>query len=136
MTDTHGVRLDFGKHRGELYTRAPIPYLKWMVNENHSRSKFAKAELERRNIQLTELPVEISGHAMDTASLRVRRTWHEDRGSDEGLHSWLMRVAVEALESNKPDIAGCIFHKGMKLVFVEGELYPTLKTVMRDKGNR
>lgn len=135
MTDinTHGMTVDFGKHRDELYTRVPVSYLRWMINDGHSRSDIAEAELKRRNIDPADRLIEISGHAIDSASLRVRRTWHEDRGKDEGLHAWLLRVCEEALSQFAPDDQGRIHYKGMRLVFQPGELYPVLKTVMRSK---
>lgn len=131
--NTHGMEVDFGKHRGQLYTRIPVSYLRWMVNEGHSRKDVAQAELDRRGIDAADRNIEISGHAIDSASLRVRKTWHEDREQDEGLHKWLLRICDEALSQHEMDSEQRIFHKGMKLVFQPGDLYPTLKTVMRDK---
>jgi DNA (cytosine-5)-methyltransferase 1 len=31
--DTHHLVCDFGKHKGELWTRVPVSYLKWLVNQ-------------------------------------------------------------------------------------------------------
>ena len=142
MTDeinTHDLIVDFGKHRGERWTRIPASYLRWLVNDanpvrgSEERKAIATAELKRRGISAADQAVEISGHAIDSASLRIRKTWHEDRGPDEGLHAWLLRICGEALEQQKPDIEGRIDYKGVRLVFLEGNFYPTLKTVMRIK---
>ena len=63
--NTHGQRIEFGKHKGELFTRLPVSYLKWMINENAQQSDIAKAEFERRGDTMPE--VELSGHAIDNA---------------------------------------------------------------------
>lgn len=133
--DTHGMTVDFGKHRGERWTRIPVSYLRWIVNNEprHSRADIAEAELARRNIDAKDREVEISGHAIDSASLRVRKIWHSTRGDNEGLHAWLLRMCEEALSNHKPDSDGRVIHNGMKLVFQSGSHYPTLKTVMRAK---
>lgn len=126
--NTHGLTIDFGKHRGLLYTRAPVQYLRWMVQCNHSRAEIARAELDRRGTVLPE--VDVSGHAIDSASLRLRRRWHETaRDDSEGLHAWLCRMCSEALAQSEPDNEGRIFYNGMKLVFEDGE-WPVLKTCM------
>ena len=137
MVNTHNEVLKFGKHKGERWTRVPIGYLKWILNEMEPTQNayiMAEAELERRGDTMpTE--VEISNHAIDKASLRVRRMWHEDRGEDEGLYSWLVRISTEALsEKNQQNEQNeRINWKGCKLVFTYGNFYPTLKTVMNDK---
>ena len=126
--NTHNLTVDFGRHAGMLYTRVPVSYLKWMVQSNHSRAPIAKAELDRRG---TITPMfDISGHAIDSASLRLRKLWHETAKSpDEGLHAWLCRMVSEALSKTKPDENGYIYHNGIKMVFESGE-WPVLKTVM------
>ena len=133
--NTHHVTLDFGKHKGELWTRVPVGYLKWILNEmpeSDERHQLAKAELERRGDTMpTE--VEISNHAIDKASLRVRKAWHTDRGQDEGLYSWLVRISTEVLSEQQQQHEK-LNYKGCKLVFTYGNHYPTLKTVMNDKS--
>ncbi len=128
--NTHGITIDFGKHKGELFTRLPVSYLRWMINENTRQADIAKAEFERRGDTMPK--VELSGHAIDNASLRVRKIWHETRGKDEGLYSWLQRMALEALDNGERLKSGKIKYLGMKFVIVEGEEYPTLKTIMRN----
>lgn len=130
--NTHGLEVTFGKHRGELWTRVPVSYLRWIVNtftQDREARDIAQAELDRRGTVVPD--IEISGHAIDTASLRVRKIWHENRGQDEGLHAWLCRMAMEAYEQGERLPSGKIKHAGIKWVFEEGNYYPTLKTVMR-----
>lgn len=132
MVDTHGERIDFGKHKGELFTRLPVSYLRWLANEPELGPKregqLAEAELLRRG---THTPVvEISGHAIDRASLRCRKIWHEDRGDEEGLHAWLCRICEECNLLERPER---VEHKDMVLVFQYGYHFPTLKTIMRKK---
>ena len=133
MTDkinTHNLKIQYGKHKGELFTRLPLSYLKWMVNDKAPDHEVARAELDRRGDTMPK--VELSGHAIDNASIRVRKTWHETKLSDsEGLYSWLTRMVLEALESGEVLASGKIKHNGMKLVIHQGEEYPVLKTIMR-----
>lgn len=137
MIVTHNLRCDFGKHNGELWTRMPVSYLKWLINQPRRNSSdiaadIAAAELKRRG---TVTPtIEISGHAIDSASLRCRRTWHQTaKDESEGLHAWLVRMATEALsaaERTGDTTSEAIVYAGIKWIFVRGECYPTLKTVM------
>lgn len=136
--NTHNEVIEFGKHKGERWTRLPLGYLKWILNEMEPTAHayiMAAAELERRGDTMPN-EVEISNHAVDKASLRVRKAWHTDRGQDEGLYSWLVRISTEALsEKNKENEQNeRVNHKGCKLIFTYGNFYPTLKTVMNDKS--
>lgn len=128
--NTHGARIEFGKHRGELFTRLPVSYIKWMINENTRQSDIARAEFERRGDTMPK--VELSGHAINNASLRVLGVWKDTRQENEGLYSWLERMTLEAIESGAT-INGKLVHNGLKLAVEEGEEYPVLKTIMRDK---
>jgi len=133
--DTHGLRVDFGKYRGERYTRLPVSYLRWMVNDGHKKAHIARAELERRDIPLNDTVVEISGHAIDQASKRILKVWRKERRPNEGLHRWLTRTCEKALRNtNGLDKDGRIYYMGLKLVFAQGELYFTLKTIMKDNS--
>ena len=135
--NTHNLIVDFGKHKGERWTRVPRSYLSWLVNEPESRLEFnkqkeiAQAELNRRGTVISK-EVEISNHAIDTASMRVRKTWHKTKNKGEGLYSWLVRMATEALATTKekPDR---IRHLGIDWVFKHGKVFPLLKTVIRKK---
>ena len=139
--NTHNVTIDFGKHKGELWTRLPIGYLKWMLNEmppDSLKYQMAESELNRRGDTMPK-EVEISNHAIDKASLRVRKAWHTDRGEDEGLYSWLVRISTEALDvknNNGQEQNERVNYKGCKLIFTYGNFFPTLKTVMTDKSYR
>jgi hypothetical protein len=136
--NTHNITIEFGKHKGERWTRLPISYLKWMLNEMPKGSpawNLADAELERRGDTMPR-EVEISNHAIDKASLRVHKAWHNDRGAEEGLYSWLQRICTEALElkNHGNEQNERINYKGCKLIFTYGNFFPTLKTVMNDKS--
>lgn len=125
MLDTHNLIINFGKYAGERWTRLPVSYLRWLANSAAGEvKKLAESELERRG---TTIPttVELSGHAIDRAS-QITKVWMR-----EGVYSWLQRRAEEALQSDvKHEV---VYYKGLKFVFVFGEYYPTLKTVMIDK---
>ena len=125
--NTHNLVCDFGRHAGELYTRIPISYLRWMVNNGHSKASIAQAELDRRGTTVPTL--EISGHAIDRASQKLLTVWQESREGDEGLHSWLHRNAEIALSAGDYDGDNRIYGK-IKWCFSFGESWPTLVTVM------
>lgn len=128
MTDHRSTLLTFGKHKDQLITRIPISYIRWMINNNTPMASEAKAEFERRGDTMPV--VEVSGHAIDNASLRVRKIWHETSNEMEGLYSWLQRMTLEALKDGTTS-HGKISYLGMKLVIEEGEEFPVLKTIMR-----
>lgn len=130
--NTHGLIIEFGKHKGELWTRLPISYISWLANQKGETKQIliARAEQKRRG---TAYPnIEIAGHAIDRASLYCRKIWHETALSqEEGLNSWLIRMSNEARQVNHKK-GDKYLYKGMKFVFEEGEFYPILKTIMRD----
>lgn len=124
--------LHFGKrHRGERIARVPASYLRWMVNSESGPYQVAKLELERRGSKIPT--AEISGHAIDTASLRIRRQWHQNREKAEGLYSWLMRMCEEAPQSGRDLGDGAWEYKGVKWIIEQGAEWPLLKTVMPAK---
>jgi len=144
--DTHNLTVTFGKHRGERWTRVPVSYLRWLVNladpplatrsAGPNNREIAQAELDRRGISAADRLVEISSHAIDSASLRCLRHWKSTRrDQNEGLHAWLNRRSEEALNSGAPDHEGRIHYEGLRFVFEIGALFPVLKTVMRDNKN-
>lgn len=127
--NTHGVRINFGKHKGELFTRLPVSYLRWMINSKAPMHDVAQSEFDRRGDTMPK--VELSGHAIDNASIRVRKIWHNTKlNNDEGIYSWLQRVTLEAIEKGEKLDNGKIKYLGMKFVIQEGEEFPVLKTLM------
>lgn len=128
--NTHGVKIDFGKYKDELLTRVPRSYLNFMVNNDTRQANLARAELRRRGDTMPK--VELSGHAIDNASLRVRKRWHiTQKNAKEGLFTWLQRMTLEALEHGERLESGKIKYNGMKFVIEEGVEFPVLKTIMR-----
>lgn len=143
--NTHNVKMTFGKHQGELITRVPLGYLEWMVNEMEGERKaLAEAELKRRGTSHPE--IDVSGHAVNRASISCGSIWRKDckkkegyessmllRNISEGLHTWLCRVSKEAYDKNETDHAGRYLHKGMKFVIEKKGEWPIVKTIMLDK---
>ena len=142
------IFLTFGKHKGERWTRVPKDYLIWMCNTpmdngNNENAKKAEKELARRGTDLGNMSIELSPHSIDRASLNLRKKWHETaKDENEGLYTWLMRVATEAWENLKErdEASGKdkedrsdkrIHYLGMKFIFAYGTYYPTLKTIMK-----
>lgn len=126
--NTHGMVLDFGKHEGQLLTRVPISYLKWLANINSPWAPAAKAEIDRRGHKVPT--VDLSPHAIDNASHRVLDLWQNRDDKDEGFYSWLVRQTEEALRAGHL-IGDKIHYNGMKFVVHHGEEYPVLKTIMK-----
>ena len=130
--DTHGWKMPNGRHKGVAITRVPVSYLKWMVGERHTHADYAAAELERRGTVTPE--IEISGHAIDRASLLCRGTWHETSNEGEGIHAWLVRVAQDALKNGEQRKPGRYEWVGLSFRFEMDGVWPVLLTVLPGKG--
>lgn len=121
--------LDFGKkHKGERIQRVPVSYLLWMVNAEAGPYAVAQMELDRRGTVIPE--IEISNHAVDAASLRIRKTWHQDRNKTEGLHAWLARAAVAAFGEGESLGDSAYGYLGVKWIIETKKHWPILKTVI------
>jgi uncharacterized protein (DUF3820 family) len=129
--DLHQYVMQNGKHKGKRIVNVPVGYLMWMVNDGHSAAAWAEAELKRRGSVLPE--IDISGHAIDRASLLCRKIWHLTRGPDEGLHAWLVRMSLEALQRGTRRGEHKILYNGMKFVIKTDHRWPVLLTVMPKK---
>ena len=127
MINTHNLIVEFGKHKGQRWTRLPISYLKWLINEGTQYSNIAKAELKRRGTTLNQ-EIEISNHAIDRASIACIKHWEKTRKKNEGIYSWLIRMSKAAIKQDGKKEK--ITYKGIIFIFCYGELYPTLKTIM------
>lgn len=127
--NTHGLVCDFGHPRGTLYTRLPVSYLKWRVNTQHSRADIAAAEWARRGTMTPDL--DVSGHAVDRASLFGLNVWKATRQNGEGLHAGLYRIAAEALTADDTDAQGRYHRHGLIFAFEQDGVWPVLKTVLR-----
>lgn len=70
------------------------------------------------------MSIELTPAAIDQASTRVRGLWHESRlpaaggHEEEGLYSWLRRMAESALQAGEKLESGKIRFKGMKFTFL------------------
>lgn len=143
--DMHGHLITFGKYRGERWTRVPLSYLKHMSNNGYGETKrLSDLELQRRGYLWTP-DIELTGHAIDRASLKLRMQWMASRTSDEeGLHTWLARIAGQAYASIGAPELGPVekpydvlaLYDGMKLVFTVGHMAPVLKTIMPKEDQR
>lgn len=130
--NTHHLLCEFGVHKGKAWTRVPVSYLLWLTNQPNWRGSdealaIAKAELKRRGSTLPSM--EISGHAIDRASQLMIGKWMETRTHDEGLHSWIVRMATAARVDGKHK-GDKFIYAGIKFCFEEGSEWPILKTVM------
>ena len=134
---THGVEIDYGKHKGTKFTRLPIGYLKWMIRDRAPLHELARAELDRRG---TNTPaIEVSGHAIDRFSERFLWKWiehREDTGEKIGLWSYLNNLAAEAWRHAHVDPSveekddGFKFrHADIQWVFATQGEWPVVKSV-------
>jgi len=76
--------------------------------------------------------LQISGHAVDRASLRALDIWKGHRLPTEGLHTWLRRAGKTAL-AQPPDSLGFHHHLGLCWAFEDGDGWPVLKTIVRER---
>ena len=135
--NTHNLRVNFGRHQGELWTRIPIPYLKWMINARHPQAEIAQAEMDRRGITTAE-KMHLSGHAIDRASVRLLNcylaTRKKGKEEPEGIYSWLYRIAVDAMthgDTYTTERGDRIYQQNqIKFIFKTGEVEPTLVSLM------
>lgn len=123
MKNTHNKFIDFGKYKGERWTRLPLHYLRYLANQGRGFGKLmADAELERRGSTIPG-EIELTGHAIDRASQMT------DEWKEMGVHSWLLKIAAEAASEIIDDEV--VFYKGYKFVFILGNHYPVLKTIIK-----
>lgn len=131
---TDGYYMRTGKHKGERITRVPVSYLMWMVNAGHGEAERAAQELKRRGTTFPTL--ELSGHAIDRASIRLERLWKRERNEGEGIYHWLHGRAEKAWEYHQKRNGGSdVFdHEGVRWAFAVDGVWPVLKSVMAPKG--
>jgi len=128
--DTHLKVMTYGRHKGQLFTRLPISYLKWLIGKQAPDWEVAQAELERRGTT-TLYDMEISGHAIDRASEPVVfKLFQATKLKNEGLHAWLYRMATDARKKGEENSPNKYHYKKLKFVFEDNDYYPTLKTVI------
>lgn len=129
--NTHNLKVHFGKHEGELWTRIPLSYLKFCINSMDTSSmgyQIAAAEINRRGTNLNIDKLELSYHSIDRASIHFMQRYFDEASKDEGIYSWLHRRALEALE--KRNAKGVAIVDGIKFIYAEGNKFATLKTVV------
>jgi hypothetical protein len=140
--NTHGVMMSFGKYNGQRVTRVPVGYLKWAVANQAELvvmtpegsfpfHEIAKAEIARRGERLEN--IDVSMHAIDRASLYFIPMYRLEHGHNEGIASWLARLAWEAWQSRRPDEKreGDTWKitRGKITFVIEEMLIPVVKTV-------
>ena len=101
-----------------------------MVTTGNQYADRALAEMKERGTATPTL--DVTAHAVDRASQSWLKIWRHDRDGAEGLHSWLARVAQEALGKEAPPHAPeCRTHKGIRFVFKFEFGWPVLQTVTK-----
>ncbi len=124
-------QMPFGKFRGHFITRVPPSYLQWMITQGHPMAFKAQEELERRGTKCT-YRVDIKAHAIDRASQRLMYLWVSTAMENEGLFSWLVRRASDALDTLPKDqrLGNLkLEHDGVIFVMDFSTLIPVVKSV-------
>lgn len=133
--NTHNLIVDFGRYRGERWTRLPLEYLRWLGNQESHNSEIARAEMERRG-SVVDMEVEISSHAIDRASEKHLDKWLKEKHMLGGIHHWLHFRACLARDKSKTRQYKNVGQKykvtdnGMKFLFEKGKLYDKLVSIM------
>ena len=126
------ARLKTGKYRGQLWSRIPLGYLKFLIRIDAKDSDRAKRELDRRGT-IVDNEVELTKHAIDRASVYCFESWRRKKNR-VGLYTWLHDRAVQAIKNG--DRRGeNIYHNGIKFVFDLKGIQPTLITVFQTTIN-
>jgi hypothetical protein len=97
------IVIDFGKHDGQLMTRVPVDYLRWLANmdrhyirNGRDYTAMARQELNRRGGAYDSIIPSL--HAVDRFSTRFPDRW-EDR--TRGLASFLAAMSDLAWEQGR-----------------------------------
>lgn len=130
MKSLNDKKMPSGRHKGELVTRVPVNYLMRTFNTKGRNWRIAGEELKRRGEPLPD--IEISPHAINRASTNCGRVFRSTHRQGEGIHSWLGRIASEALKHGRK-MDDKVTYKGMKFCFTCDTKWPVLKTVMLDE---
>jgi len=121
--------VNFGKHKGERWTRIPISYLRWLIDVDSQYAPIAKKELARRGTIL-EHEIILTSHAIDRFYLRYFKAGikRKDIVISGGIYSYLYKLANEALKlANGVEE---VKYKKLKFIFRYGKLDTALVTVM------
>lgn len=130
---TENVEIGFGKHRGQLWTRVPVSYLRWILQQERKgqmekAQDYAGSELARRGTDLT-IEMEISPHAINKFSLRHMAYYRAKAKKDEGLYSFILRTASMAIEKGEELVDGKRKFDNITFCFDFSLCEPVLKTV-------
>lgn len=131
MEELHNAKIETGKYRGELWTRLPLAYVKFLANSSQgSQQAIALAELERRGIDPGKdgYGIDVTMHSVDRASQKLLHFWNDRRIGDEGLATWMARTALEAIEKGRYHNGRYEF-EGIRYVIKKGYLEPVLASI-------
>jgi hypothetical protein len=133
--DICNLRVDFGKYKGERWTRVPVSYLRWVINEGTFQDfvrEICEKELARRGCDQHLEAIELASHAIDRASIKLYDEW---RTYPKGLHSWLVRESARALREGIVLSEDKYLYNNKIFILKKGVLYHTLVTVYYEGHN-
>lgn len=93
-----------GKYRGIRMDKLPNSYLRWVLAHPFDEEYLAYARKKVATNPTVAWNINVTRHAVDSFSLRFIDTWRTPRkvmGMQEGLGSYIARMAVEALKYGK-----------------------------------
>ena len=130
---TDNVEIGFGKHRGQLWTRLPVSYLRWIMQQERKgqiekAQDYAGSELERRGTDLS-IEMEITPHAINKCSLRHMGLYRAKKKKDEGIYTFILRMASFSIEKGEELVDGKRKIAGVTFCFDFSLCQPVLKTV-------
>jgi hypothetical protein len=141
----------FGKYQGQRVSQVPFSYLRYVAS-SFDDSPVKQAAITRLGSRRTiaSYPLEVTLHAQDRFSMLGEdmgmsagiELWKAERREDEGMATFLMRIAHESVtegryvpQKQEGKLGKRYAYKGMTFV-IEDNGMPTLLTVMLTKDQR
>lgn len=134
--ETYEVRFPFnGSNHGKKFTQIPQRDLRRYAQRKTKWGFLAQRELDRRGTNYVDDPIELSMHAIDTISLRILDLFVLREDKSQGLKTWAVQLAAEALAWNNVDRQGRYIHKGLKFIFDFRPEVPVLVTILDNRSD-
>lgn len=117
-----------GKYKGRSIKRVPVRYLFNNIQHNSIYSTVSREELQRRGSHLPD--IDVTSHAIDRVSLLCLDLWQKTKKNNEGIYSWVLRMARNAIDKGSYKNNRIIAYKSLIFAFDMSLTVPLLKTVM------
>ena len=128
--DTKDIILPFGEFRGQPLTRIGQLHLRRYAGKGGKWAEVCRMELQRRGTSYVDDPVQVSNHAFDSASKRILDAFITRQNQEEGIKTWLVNLAAEAIDGGELISEGRYDYQGITFQFDFRPTVPVLVTVM------